>query len=176
MRFVCQQYENKFRPFGAIPWFSRTIHYTFLTDGSLIYSLKEINDKTGLPWGMKLFYIGEFQPHNNSVNFSFSQIDKLILNAYGYRDQKLFSVPIGEISPNRSYDFYIDATGNRVRWIVNGNEKHRIDNWKPRITWLQTPFYGTSGNDPYPDGSPKPRASAPHKMSMEIQFVNNTIF
>ena len=160
MKYICPAYRNRFSPFWSAPWLKRTIEYRFSTDGSLQYTASEFNDHTGPMWGMKFFYLTTlFGQHKNSVNWSLTHLDKLTLNAYWYRDGVLKDWPICEIKPHTTGLLKIDATGGMVRWLIDGIEVHRIENWRLAINWVFSPFYGKSG-----------KAVAPHEMKMEIKL------
>lgn len=169
MIYTCPAYRNRFRPFWSAPWFARRITYRFSTDGSLQYTAGEFNDRTGPAWGVKFFYLTTlFGQHRNSLNWSLTHLDGMTLNAYWYRDgEGPYDSPISYIKPNQDYLLGIDATGGMVQWYLNGVEVYRIENWKPAIWWIFSPFYGKSGRDG------KPKAVAPHPMRMNINFVKS---
>jgi len=129
-----------------------------------MYHSDEFNAQTGPQWGMKFFYLTSlFGQHRNSVNWSLTHLDQMMLNAYWYRDGKLQDWPVCEIKPNQEYLLRIDTTGGMVRWLIDGHEVYRIKDWNPKINWIFSPFYGKSG-----------KATAPHEMRMKINFFNKS--
>ena len=160
MTYTCPYLCNKFKPFWILPYWRRTLTYTFSTDGSLQYTADEFNDKTGPPWGMKFIYLSGWNEHYNGLNWSLSHYD-MTINAYWYRDGVLTGIPIQQIEKDRKYRLEIDSSGKDVIWRIDGREVYRVVNWRPYLGWIHSPYYGRYEN---------PSAVAPHEMRMEINM------